>query len=185
VLIGPLDVEDIDVVAISRGKADTRTCLAIDVLKRFMSVSLEARVQSFEIVTDGMMGRELLSITCATITSHSTSSKRSDYDNHFSFLGSTSVTEKVSHYGSETGLKSVLDVHLRLVVPCHPICDNKFTMTAALDPGEQHTKFVSWADVNIDGIAPASFVGRGMGIVAAKDIKVGCPAHIVFSNDHN
>lgn len=61
-------------------------------------------------------------------------------------------------------------------------------MTAALDPGEQHTKFVSWAEangVNIDGIAPASFVGRGMGIVAAKDIKVGRPEHVVFSNDHN
>ncbi|KAL6712611.1 hypothetical protein ACN47E_000488 [Coniothyrium glycines] len=49
-------------------------------------------------------------------------------------------------------------------------------MTAALDPGEQHTRFVSWAQehgVNIDGIAPARFVGRGMGIVAAKDIKKG------------
>ncbi|KAH7405726.1 hypothetical protein DE146DRAFT_609344 [Phaeosphaeria sp. MPI-PUGE-AT-0046c] len=58
-------------------------------------------------------------------------------------------------------------------------------MTAALDPGEQHTKFVSWAEANgveIDGIAPASFVGRGMGIVAAKDIKVvrnlGLPEHV-------
>jgi hypothetical protein len=49
------------------------------------------------------------------------------------------------------------------------------TMAAALDPGEEHTKFVSWAEdngVDINGIAPARFVGRGMGIVAAKDIKV-------------
>lgn len=48
-------------------------------------------------------------------------------------------------------------------------------MAAALDPGEQHTKFVAWAEehsVDIDGIAPARFVDRGMGIVAAKDIKV-------------
>ena len=48
-------------------------------------------------------------------------------------------------------------------------------MTAALDPGEQHTRFMDWAKSNgvkIDGIAPARFVGRGMGIVAAKDIKV-------------
>jgi hypothetical protein len=48
-------------------------------------------------------------------------------------------------------------------------------MAAALDPGEQHTKFVAWAEdhgVSINGIAPASFVDRGMGIVAAKDIKV-------------
>jgi hypothetical protein len=48
-------------------------------------------------------------------------------------------------------------------------------MSAALDPGEQHTNFVSWAVANgveIDGIAPAKFVDRGMGIVAAKDIKV-------------
>jgi hypothetical protein len=48
-------------------------------------------------------------------------------------------------------------------------------MAAALDPGEQHAKFVAWAEdhgVSINGIAPASFVDRGMGIVAAKDIKV-------------
>lgn len=48
-------------------------------------------------------------------------------------------------------------------------------MAAALDPGENHTRFIEWAEskgVEIDGIAPARFVGRGMGIVAAKDIKV-------------
>jgi hypothetical protein len=48
-------------------------------------------------------------------------------------------------------------------------------MSAALDPGEQHTKFVAWAKENgvtIDGIAPARFIDRGMGIVAAKDFKV-------------
>ena len=52
-------------------------------------------------------------------------------------------------------------------------------MTAALDPGEQHTQFVDWAKFNgveIDGIASARFSGRGMGIVAAKDIKVS-PTH--------
>ncbi|KAF2820058.1 SET domain-containing protein [Ophiobolus disseminans] len=49
-------------------------------------------------------------------------------------------------------------------------------MAAALDPGEPHTKFVTWAKengVDINGIAPARFVDRGMGIVAAKDIKKG------------
>lgn len=48
-------------------------------------------------------------------------------------------------------------------------------MTTALDPGTKHTDFVSWAKSNgveIHGIAPARFVGRGMGIVAAQDIKV-------------
>lgn len=48
-------------------------------------------------------------------------------------------------------------------------------MAAALDPGAQHTKFVVWAEENgveINGIAPAKFVDRGIGIVAAKDIKV-------------
>jgi hypothetical protein len=47
--------------------------------------------------------------------------------------------------------------------------------TPALDPGEEHTRFVEWASkngVDINGIAPAKFVGRGMGIVAAKDLKV-------------
>jgi hypothetical protein len=52
-------------------------------------------------------------------------------------------------------------------------------MAAALDPGPNHTEFVSWAKshgVEINGIAPARFVGRGMGIVAAQDIKVSsCP----------
>lgn len=48
-------------------------------------------------------------------------------------------------------------------------------MTPALDPGEEHTKFVRWAEdngVTINGIAPAKFVDRGMGIVAARDLQV-------------
>ncbi|KAF2643131.1 SET domain-containing protein [Massarina eburnea CBS 473.64] len=49
-------------------------------------------------------------------------------------------------------------------------------MAAALDPGEEHTRFIEWAQSNgvtIDGVAPAKFVDRGMGIVAAKDLKKG------------
>ncbi|KAH9868176.1 hypothetical protein J1614_007248 [Plenodomus biglobosus] len=49
-------------------------------------------------------------------------------------------------------------------------------MAAALNPGEQHSHFVEWAEkngVHIDGIAPARFVGRGMGIVAVRDIQKG------------
>lgn len=49
-------------------------------------------------------------------------------------------------------------------------------MAAALDPGEQHFRFVKWAEnngVDINGIAPARFIGRGMGIVASRDIKKG------------
>ena len=48
-------------------------------------------------------------------------------------------------------------------------------MTPALDPGEEHTKFVDWAEhngVTINGIAPAKFVDRGMGIVAARNLQV-------------
>ena len=48
-------------------------------------------------------------------------------------------------------------------------------MAAALNPGEKHTRFTDWAvknGVEINGIAPAKFVGRGMGIVAARDLKV-------------
>ena len=44
-----------------------------------------------------------------------------------------------------------------------------------MDPGEEHTQFVDWAQsngVDINGIAPAKFKDRGMGIVASKDIKV-------------
>lgn len=47
---------------------------------------------------------------------------------------------------------------------------------AALDPGEEHTRFVQWAEqkgVEINKVAPARFVDRGMGIVAASDIKKG------------
>ncbi|KAF2440793.1 SET domain-containing protein [Karstenula rhodostoma CBS 690.94] len=49
-------------------------------------------------------------------------------------------------------------------------------MAAAMDPGEQHTRFIEWAQSNgveINGIAPAQFKDRGMGIVAATDIKQG------------
>ncbi|KAF1964696.1 SET domain-containing protein [Bimuria novae-zelandiae CBS 107.79] len=45
-----------------------------------------------------------------------------------------------------------------------------------MDPGEVHTRFIDWArsnGISIDGIAPAKFKDRGMGIVAAKDIKKG------------
>jgi hypothetical protein len=45
----------------------------------------------------------------------------------------------------------------------------------ALDPGEEHARFISWAEKNgveINGVAPARFVGRGIGIVAARDLKV-------------
>lgn len=48
-------------------------------------------------------------------------------------------------------------------------------MASAFDPGEEHTRFVEWAEkhgVDINGVAPAKFAGRGMGIVAAKDVKV-------------
>ena len=48
-------------------------------------------------------------------------------------------------------------------------------MAAAMDPGEEHNNFVEWAQssgVEINGIAPAQFKDRGMGIVAATDIKV-------------
>jgi hypothetical protein len=61
-------------------------------------------------------------------------------------------------------------------------------MTAALDPGEQHTQFVDWAKSNgveINGIAPARFSGRGMGIVAAKDIKVSPPSRITHHSTLN
>ena len=48
-------------------------------------------------------------------------------------------------------------------------------MAMALDPGEEHARFISWAKnngVEINGVAPAKFVGRGIGIVAARDLKV-------------
>ncbi|KAJ4384137.1 hypothetical protein N0V86_000982 [Didymella sp. IMI 355093] len=55
-------------------------------------------------------------------------------------------------------------------------------MTPALDPGEEHSKFVKWAEdngVTINGIAPAKFVDRGMGIVAARDLQRGdCIVHV-------
>lgn len=58
-------------------------------------------------------------------------------------------------------------------------------MTPALEPGEEHTKFVEWAESNgvtIDGIAPAKFVDRGMGIVAARDLQVS--THLSIYSNH-
>jgi hypothetical protein len=60
------------------------------------------------------------------------------------------------------------------------------SMKPALDPGEGHTKFVEWAEnngVTIDGIAPAKFVDRGMGIVAAKDLKVSNSTQTLENTD--
>ncbi|KAF2184825.1 SET domain-containing protein [Zopfia rhizophila CBS 207.26] len=48
-------------------------------------------------------------------------------------------------------------------------------MAAALSPGEEHDRFVEWAQkqgIEINGVGPARFAGRGMGIVAAKDLKI-------------
>ncbi len=59
-------------------------------------------------------------------------------------------------------------------------------MAAALDPGEEHTKFVEWAEnngVTINGIAPARFVDRGMGIVAARDIEVSTHSNTIKNID--
>lgn len=45
----------------------------------------------------------------------------------------------------------------------------------ALEPGNEHARFVEWTEKNgvkIEGVAPARFVGRGIGIVAARDLKV-------------
>jgi hypothetical protein len=60
-------------------------------------------------------------------------------------------------------------------------------MAAALDPGEQHAKFVEWAEnngVEINNIAPAKFVARGMGIVAADNIKVSTSNTTVLDKEH-
>jgi len=41
--------------------------------------------------------------------------------------------------------------------------------------GEKHDRFTQWAKergVKINGVAPARFPGRGLGIAAKKDIKV-------------
>jgi hypothetical protein len=60
-------------------------------------------------------------------------------------------------------------------------------MAAALDPGEQHAKFVEWAEnngVEINNIAPAKFVDRGMGIVAADNIKVSTSDTAVLNKKH-
>ena len=48
-------------------------------------------------------------------------------------------------------------------------------MAAALSPGEQHQFFIKWANkqgIEMNGVAPAKFVGRGIGIVAARGLKV-------------
>lgn len=59
-------------------------------------------------------------------------------------------------------------------------------MTPALDPGEEHAKFVEWAEnngVTINGIAPAKFVDRGMGIIAARDIEVSIRVNSPMNTD--
>ena len=48
-------------------------------------------------------------------------------------------------------------------------------MAAALPPGEQHEFFIKWANkqgIEMNGVALAKFAGRGIGIVAARDLIV-------------
>jgi hypothetical protein len=58
-------------------------------------------------------------------------------------------------------------------------------MATALDPGDEHNALTEWAQENgveINGVAPAKFVGRGMGIVAARDLKVCDLLSLVISS---
>jgi len=53
-------------------------------------------------------------------------------------------------------------------------------MPAAFSPGPEHHRFVKWAKARgivINGVAPAKFEGRGLGIVAARDLEVSEPAY--------
>lgn len=48
-------------------------------------------------------------------------------------------------------------------------------MAGVYSPGEEHEEFAEWAKaqgVTIDGVAPARFEGRGLGLAATRDIKV-------------
>ncbi|OCK79513.1 SET domain-containing protein [Lepidopterella palustris CBS 459.81] len=66
-------------------------------------------------------------------------------------------------------------------------------MAAVLSPGEAHDVFIKWAKeqgIEMNGVAPATFVGRGIGIVAARDLKKGerlvfVPASALISIDSN
>ncbi|KAI9879918.1 MAG: hypothetical protein M1830_006585 [Pleopsidium flavum] len=49
-------------------------------------------------------------------------------------------------------------------------------MSEALPPGDEHEVFTGWVQergVKINGVAPASFAGRGLGIAAKRKIQVG------------
>jgi hypothetical protein len=48
-------------------------------------------------------------------------------------------------------------------------------MATVLSAGEEYDRFIEWAQnqgISIHGVAPAKFSGRGLGIVAAQDLKV-------------
>jgi hypothetical protein len=48
-------------------------------------------------------------------------------------------------------------------------------MTPEWWPGEDHEQFVQWAisqGVIVDGVGPARFQGRGLGMIAMRDIQV-------------
>jgi hypothetical protein len=50
-------------------------------------------------------------------------------------------------------------------------------MAAVFSPGAEHDAFAQWATakqgVTVNGVAPARFEGRGLGLVAARDLKEG------------
>lgn len=50
-------------------------------------------------------------------------------------------------------------------------------------PGEQHTAFMKWAitqNIGINGVEPARIPGRGLGMIATRDIQVWYPSNMHF-----
>jgi hypothetical protein len=48
-------------------------------------------------------------------------------------------------------------------------------MSTHSPPGEQHTAFMQWAiaqGVKVNGVEPAKIPGRGLGMIATRDIQV-------------
>ena len=93
-------------------------------------------------------------------------------------LPNHSLIDKARHSVAHEFIIVALTHAVRLLNTKNTEITKLIKMAAALSPGEDHTRFVEWAEnngVDINGIAPAQFVGRGMGIVAAKDLKVSPP----------
>lgn len=102
------------------------------------------------------------------------------YDHYVSGGSCYSQFKSNSSQDNQSDLEQFIHFHVALLNHSEflNICPHKskLKMDADYSPGEEHELFTEWAfsqGVIANGVTPARFPGRGLGMIATREIKVG------------